>query len=80
VDLSRRYQIPLKNVVGHSDIAGQRAVALKLRADADVKEDPGPKFDWSAVKKKLSEDLTKPPKTMLKQSSSVPATHEIRDF
>jgi AmpD protein len=30
--------------VGHQDIAGEKAVALGLRAD--VRRDPGPLFDW----------------------------------
>ncbi|MCL2219027.1 MAG: N-acetylmuramoyl-L-alanine amidase [Chitinispirillia bacterium] len=30
--------------VGHDQIAGKRAVDMKLRADA--KPDPGPLFDW----------------------------------
>ena len=38
--------------VGHDQIAGERAVALGVRADRKV--DPGPMFDWDFFRKSLS--------------------------
>jgi|GEM_PF-930367 len=38
---------PIRNIVGHDEIAGKRAVGMGLRKD--VKPDPGPLFDWGRV-------------------------------
>jgi len=38
---------PIRNIVGHDEIAGRRAVGMGLRKD--LKEDPGPLFDWGRV-------------------------------
>jgi N-acetylmuramoyl-L-alanine amidase len=35
---------PIRDIVGHDQISGSRAVALGLRRD--IKPDPGPRFDW----------------------------------
>lgn len=40
-----RYHIT--HIVGHDEIAGRRATGMGLRPD--VKEDPGPLFDWSRI-------------------------------
>jgi N-acetyl-anhydromuramyl-L-alanine amidase AmpD len=42
-----RARHPIRHVVGHDEISGQRAAGLGLRKD--VKPDPGPLFDWSRV-------------------------------
>ena len=42
-----RLRHPIKNIVGHDEISGRRAVTMGLRKD--VKPDPGPLFDWSRV-------------------------------
>jgi len=36
---------PISHIVGHDEIAGHRATGMGLRKD--LKEDPGPLFDWS---------------------------------
>ena len=41
-DIEKRW--PIKNYLGHQDVAGHTAVALGLRKD--IKEDPGPLFNW----------------------------------
>jgi len=48
VDIENRYKQTIQ-YVGHEDIAGERAVALKLRSD--IKFDPGPMFNWNRLKK-----------------------------
>ncbi|MHB0936903.1 MAG: N-acetylmuramoyl-L-alanine amidase [Armatimonadota bacterium] len=35
----------IRHIVGHDEIAGRRAVGMGLRKD--LKQDPGPLFDWS---------------------------------
>lgn len=42
-DIKSRH--PIRHIVGHEEIAGRRAVSLGLRKD--LKQDPGPLFDWS---------------------------------
>jgi N-acetyl-anhydromuramyl-L-alanine amidase AmpD len=44
--IERRYGKPFK-IVGHEDIAGEKAVNLGLRTDRKI--DPGNKFDWKAI-------------------------------
>jgi N-acetyl-anhydromuramyl-L-alanine amidase AmpD len=44
-DITARH--PIRHVVGHDEIAGNRAVGRGLRGD--VKPDPGPLFDWNRV-------------------------------
>jgi len=44
-DIATRHTI--RHVVGHDEIAGERAVRLGLRHD--VKPDPGPLFEWGRV-------------------------------
>jgi len=39
---------PIHHIVGHDEISGSRAVRMGLRGD--LKEDPGPLFDWSRVR------------------------------
>ena len=39
---------PIRHIVGHDEISGPRAVHMGLRAD--LKEDPGPLFEWSRVR------------------------------
>jgi len=58
-DLSRKHGIPAKNIVGHNEIAGARAVQMGLRKDK--KEDPGPKFDWQKVRKGVDASLNSKP-------------------
>lgn len=38
---------PVTNLVGHDEIAGQRAVEKGIRTRAMMKTDPGPLFDWN---------------------------------
>jgi N-acetyl-anhydromuramyl-L-alanine amidase AmpD len=49
-DIERRHGRSF-TYVGHEDIAGTKAVRLGLRKD--VKNDPGPLFDWKLFKKSL---------------------------
>jgi len=55
-DLRSRYRIPLSSIVGHDEIAGERAVALGLRIESERKHDPGPNFDWELVKSQVSKN------------------------
>jgi N-acetyl-anhydromuramyl-L-alanine amidase AmpD len=48
-----RQRYPIRNLVGHDQIAGKRAVQLGLRKD--VKPDPGPLFDWQRLRDALAE-------------------------
>ncbi|MBX3487510.1 MAG: N-acetylmuramoyl-L-alanine amidase [Candidatus Paracaedibacteraceae bacterium] len=45
-DIINRHQIPLHNIVGHSDIA-------PIRPDGTFKTDPGPLFPWDWLRKQL---------------------------
>ncbi len=45
-DIETRH--PIRHLLGHDQIAGQRAVALGLRHD--LKPDPGPLFDWAKLR------------------------------
>ncbi|MHB9026036.1 MAG: N-acetylmuramoyl-L-alanine amidase [Armatimonadota bacterium] len=51
-DIKRRHRI--KHLVGHDDIAGERAVGMGLRRD--VKRDPGAHFDWGRLQQRLAEE------------------------
>lgn len=44
---------PIRNIVGHDQISGTRAVSLGLRKD--VKPDPGSKFNWTRFRAMLQE-------------------------
>lgn len=44
---------PIKHIVGHDDIAGNRAIGLGLRKD--LKEDPGPLFNWARLHELLQQ-------------------------
>jgi predicted outer membrane repeat protein len=55
LELSWKYNIPSQNIVSNSDIAGERAVEAKLRAEADIKCDPGSSFDWPFITAQLEE-------------------------
>ncbi|MCE9593040.1 MAG: N-acetylmuramoyl-L-alanine amidase [Planctomycetes bacterium] len=58
VYLCRKYGIDETSVLGHDDIAGQRALTLGLRSADNVKKDPGPNFDWGGVRDRLRRDLS----------------------
>lgn len=45
---SIKSRYPIRHIVGHDEISGARAVHIGVRAD--LKEDPGPLFDWSRVR------------------------------
>jgi len=49
--IEQRY--PIRHLVGHDEIAGTRAVRMGLRRD--LKEDPGPLFDWGRLRGLLHE-------------------------
>ena len=44
--LQEKYNIDISNIVGHDEIAGDRAVSLGERSAESRKKDPGPMFDW----------------------------------
>ncbi len=44
-NVCRRHNI--RSITGHEDIAGERAVSLKLRKEKKI--DPGPQFIWSKI-------------------------------
>lgn len=48
--LKKKYKDQIKSVVGHDEIAGTRAVELKVRSSEKLKKDPGPMFNWSRVR------------------------------
>lgn len=39
---------PIRHIVGHDEISGSRALKIGLRKD--LKEDPGPLFDWRRIR------------------------------
>jgi predicted outer membrane repeat protein len=45
--LRNKYGIKSSNIVGHDEIAGDRAVSLGERTPDSQKKDPGPMFDWA---------------------------------
>jgi N-acetyl-anhydromuramyl-L-alanine amidase AmpD len=49
-DIEKRYGREMK-YVGHDQVAGERAVAMKLREEPKI--DPGPKFNWEYFFKTL---------------------------
>lgn len=49
-------QFSIQTILGHEDIAGERAVTAKIRKD--VKIDPGPQFDWEKLQKALPVSLS----------------------
>jgi predicted outer membrane repeat protein len=55
LELSWKYNVPVKNIVENSDIASVHAVEAKLRLESDIKCDPGPGFDWPFVRAQLDE-------------------------
>jgi len=49
-DIKQRH--PIRQIVGHDEIAGTRAMQLGLRRDRKV--DPGPRFDWSRLHRMIA--------------------------
>lgn len=79
LELSWKYNIPAKNIVGHSEISGARAVTEKLRTEDDQQVDPGPAFDWELVRERLVEGLKGPPKPLLQTSKAQRKPAEAAD-